>query len=428
VTIPKTEKKSSGEKKLPDLLYVFMQTLFRQGKKWSHILATPLLSFPKSFFSSQTHLLKGFSNFRPRQKVLDVINQELKGVGKGKAGAFFVLDLPQLDKNVREWKELFPTVRPFLAVKANSHQDILQRFAQTPFTGFDVASPNEIEDILSLPARVDPDRLIFAHPMKQLSHIQQAYDRGIRKTVFDSSHELEKLRQVATDWKLFLRFKVDDRGAQCPLSNKYGALDEECEELFAMAKRLGLHISGLNFHCGSGGIPATFLQAGDKLPRLIEQARSLGHRIDTIDIGGGFKNETIVPIANLLRKPIANWDAQGITVMSEPGRYFVSQIQTLVVQVIGKKQRDGKQLLHIADGLYRSFNALLYDHSVILDENNGIPTILAGQTCDGGDATECRLPPCDIYDWLVFPSCGAYTSAASTVFNGFPLNEFIVIQ
>jgi ornithine decarboxylase len=55
-----------------------------------------------------------------------------------------------------------------------------------------------------------------------------------------------------------------------------------------------------------------------------------------------------------------------------------------------------------------------------------VPRILFGSTCDGGDiiSKQIQLPETlSEGDWIVWPRMGAYTSAATTRFNGIPFNE-----
>ena len=52
-----------------------------------------------------------------------------------------------------------------------------------------------------------------------------------------------------------------------------------------------------------------------------------------------------------------------------------------------------------------------------------------GQTCDGLDCIvkDAELPELNVGDWLVFPDMGAYTVSAASTFNGFekPVSHFL---
>ena len=85
----------------------------------------------------------------------------------------------------------------------------------------------------------------------------------------------------------------------------------------------------------------------------------------------------------------------------------------------------------VNDGLYASFNCMIYDHPsiqpvIMLDtaSTDTTPMFKAsiwGPTCDGLDCImkEVELPLLNTGQWIVFPNMGAYTCAAGSDFNGF---------
>lgn len=60
--------------------------------------------------------------------------------------------------------------------------------------------------------------------------------------------------------------------------------------------------------------------------------------------------------------------SSNVTIIAEPGRYFVTSAFTLVAFVHSKREiRDpntgmSNNMYYINDGVYGSFNAILYDH------------------------------------------------------------------
>merc|ERR1712118_243293 len=87
---------------------------------------------------------------------------------------------------------------------------------------------------------------------------------------------------------------------------------------------------------------------------------------------------------------------QSIRVIAEPGRFFAQSCATLCVEVISVcRSDDGTQRYYLNDGLYGSFNCLLYDHATVssgpflLGGAAGRPIVdgaFFGPTCDGFDA------------------------------------------
>jgi ornithine decarboxylase len=130
-----------------------------------------------------------------------------------------------------------------------------------------------------------------------------------------------------------------------------------------------------------------------------------------------------------IRSALANLD-DAVRVIAEPGRFFAHGCATLCVEVISVSQSDdGTRRYYLNDGLYGSFNCLLYDHATVskgpflLKDADGSRPIVDGAffgpTCDGFDALfERRMVELRVGDVLLFPEFGAYTSAAASGFNG----------
>jgi len=321
---------------------------------------------------------------------------------------------------------------------------------------FDCASQSEIESVLSL--GVPPTRIVYANPCKPKSHIDYARRHGVLRTTFDSESELYKIKSVGgncKDWQLILRIWVDDKDAQCQLSNKYGAHSNECYRLLSLAKNLDLNVIGISFHVGSGAKMTAFKQAVRDSKKIFDLGVDLTHPMSLLDIGGGFpgtcdpnpaNGPSLSEISKLIRPELRrNWGK--VELIAEPGRYFCSEAQTLATQIIGKRIRSSKddgadvREYYINDGLYQSFNCMLYDHSVLLEEGQGdeespssakpkYRSAIFGQTCDGLDQISkgILLPELRVGDWLTVPNMGAYTNGASSQFNGFPLNNCVVLD
>ncbi|KAM3940615.1 ornithine decarboxylase 1-like [Leptodactylus fuscus] len=127
-------------------------------------------------------------------------------------------------------------------------------------------------------------------------------------------------------------------------------------------------------------------------------------------------------------------DAEGVKIISEPGRYFVTSAFTAALNVIGKKEEfvadgklDRKLSYYLNDGLFGTFwpfeprptkLKLLKDfhHSQKL-----FPSRLWGPCCVDQDLIleEVSLPDLEIGDWIIFLNMGAYSISKPSTFNGF---------
>jgi ornithine decarboxylase len=246
----------------------------------------------------EVHVLRGFSSYRPRDRVIEAIREKVTSSSSEhqQQDSFFVIDLDRVRHKFENWRKCFPNVKPHYAVKANPNPSLLRLMSDELKLNFDCASQTEIDAVLTL--GVSPNRIVYANPCKPPSHIDYARRKGVFKTTFDSESELYKIKSIGAnkDWQLILRIWVDDKDAQCQLSNKYGAHSStsdyygahttECEYLLSLAKTLGLNVVGISFHVGSGAKSTAFKQAVVDSKRIFDFGKEkLRHPMSILDIG-----------------------------------------------------------------------------------------------------------------------------------------------
>jgi len=304
--------------------------------------------------------------------------------------------------------------------------------------------------------------IVYANPAKMTHMLDFAVKNDVCMTVFDGEDELHKIASIPNNEKLqlLLRLTTDDKASICRFSKKFGCPVEESTKLLEVAKSLGLNVAGVSFHVGSGcGDSAAYSTALAHARRVFEEAERLGMApMHIVDLGGGFPGDTggyggpgmptFQDLAVAIRKGIEEFteglsrDISTVRFIAEPGRYFVSASTTIVTKVYSRKGGNNPyQALYVDDGVYGSFNNVVYDHALpvpkrLLDavqehlafgyetnKDNLIPTAVFGPTCDGLDqmcALETTsLPRCDVNEWLIWENQGAYTHTASFVFNGY---------
>lgn len=95
------------------------------------------------------------------------------------------------------------------------------------------------------------------------------------------------------------------------------------------------------------------------------------------------------------------------------------------------------RMYYINDGVYGSFNCILYDHQVVIPQPlNEYPgseyysSSVWGPTCDGLDQVveNVRLPDMKLGDWIIFEDMGAYTLPVASPFNGFPIPKVHIVM
>jgi len=342
--------------------------------------------------------------------------------------AFYVINLKTIIEKYNQWKQELPMVTPYYAVKCNPDPVILSLLTRLG-CNFDCASKYEIEQVLDLNVR--PDQIIYANPTKMVSHIEYARQVQVKLMTFDNSDELEKIAKCYPEAELVLRIVTDDREAKCRFSSKFGARLNDCPSLFEKGKSLGLNIVGVSFHVGSGGASSnSFLKALYNCKNILDVGKTYGFSMRLLDIGGGFPGDShnFKQIASSIRPVLENLFSD-IQIIAEPGRYFVTESHTLVCSIFARRIIDDSQILYyVADGVYQSFNCILYDHvepQVHLlnrpDNDKIYKSTIFGPTCDSLDCIlkDIDLPRLEIGDWVYFPNMGAYTVAAASNFNSF---------
>lgn len=394
-------------------------------------------------------------------------------VAEGEIGAFNLYDINIVRDQLNRFRRNLPRVQPFYAVKCNPNEKVVSLLASEG-CNFDCASKAEIEIVCRNGG--SPDRIIFANPCKQPSHVAFAAATGVEISTFDGADELFKIAALQPNARLIVRVMVDDSHAVCTMSQKYGAPLSQLPELLSVAKSLDLDVIGVSYHVGSGSKSAQpFADAVRTARGAFDLAAQHGFTFSLLDIGGGFpgalqaeapdnapllafpqsldahKPPTFEEIAAVLRPALDEHFpvGSGVQIIAEPGRYMVMSSSTLMTNIIGRKFANKglpneRPMYFVNDGLYGSFNCVLYDHkqprplplfaspqaaSREQDTAHYSECSVWGSTCDGMDcvAKDARLPLLSVGDWIRWPNMGAYTSAAGSNFNGMdrPVNYYL---
>ncbi|KAH0789653.1 Pyridoxal-dependent decarboxylase, pyridoxal binding domain containing protein [Histomonas meleagridis] len=364
--------------------------------------------------------------------------------------AFWVADLNCPRESLSLWEENLPDVKPFYAMKCCDEPNLLKFLARRG-AGFDCASKVEIQTILKL--GVDPSNILFSHPLKSYSAIRYAKDQGVKRMVYDTKEELEKILKIYPDAEVYLRVKPKFTNAKIQLSDKFGASTEEIDPLLKITKEYGAKFIGFSFHVGSlCDDVTTFQVALNYVSDLKSQAERYGLHVRFIDIGGGFlppnapSNYKFEEIAKAINRAIEeNFDEADIEFCAEPGRFIASEYMDLHLPIICARQFNDindklVQSVYIPDGMYGAFNSLSYDHAephFDMYRKNGkgddsfkISTTLWGQTCDSADVIYDSMmwPKMEIGDYLSIRKFGAYTYSPTSFFNGFNHHKVFVVN
>ena len=374
-------------------------------------------------------------------------SRQLQALAHSHGTPIVIIDHDIIRANYAAFKKHLPKVQAYYAVKANAEPAIVRTLYRAGGS-FDVASLPEFmlvyENIKNLPPKQQQDfiwdKIIYANPTKPRETLE-ALDQYKPLVTYDNLTELKKIKQYAPHAGVVLRLRVPNTGSMVELSSKFGCDPGEAVDLIAAAFNLGLVVEGLSFHVGSQCTNfQNFVQALDMAAAVMKEAKSRGHEIKILDIGGGFPaayNKHVKPFSALAKKINAEIDRlfpAHIEILAEPGRFLVATAATSIARIIGKAVRDGKTCYYIDDSVYHTFSGIIFDHCQyhLNAFKKGKAEICAvfGQTCDALDTISLseELPPLDIDDLVYSENIGAYSNASATWFNGFPPAKVIHVN
>jgi ornithine decarboxylase len=373
--------------------------------------------------------------------------QKLQALAREHGTPVVIIDHDIIRQNYASFKKHLPKVQAYFAVKANAEPAIVRTLYKAG-ASFDVASLPEFmlvyENIKHLPKKEQQDfiwdKIIYANPTKPKETLR-ALDEYKPLVTFDNQAELRKIKQYAPHAGVVLRLRVPNTGSMVELSSKFGCDPGEAVDLILEAFKLGLVVEGISFHVGSQCTNfQNFVQAIDISAAVMKEAKSRGHEIKILDIGGGFPapyNRHVKPFSALARKINAEIDRlfpEDIQILAEPGRFLVASAATSIASIIGKAVRDAKTCYYIDDSVYHTFSGIIFDHCQyhLQAFKKGKKEVCAvfGQTCDALDTISLSeaLPELEIEDLVYSENIGAYSSASATWFNGFPPAKIVHIN
>ncbi len=337
------------------------------------------------------------------------------------------------------------------AQKANSSHAILRLLVETG-VALDAVSAGEIQRALAV--GVAPGEITFCADVLDAGALEVL--AGAAVTVVAGSRDmLPQLARVQPGAKLWLRVnpgygagghaKVTTGGEH----SKHGIWHTELGAAVQQARHLGLEVTGLHIHVGSG-FGAEDFQASAHA--LVEGARCVGPSLSSISAGGGLPvpyrdDEPEFDLAAHarafahareqieldLRRPIA--------MEVEPGRFLVAQSGVLLTTVQATKFQ-GREYYALVDAgfhtlvrpaMYAAFHRI---EPLVKRPGATRPTWVAGPLCETGDVLSSDgarpaarpLSPLEVGDLLLVRDVGAYGSSMASRYNSQPLPAEVLID
>lgn len=383
--------------------------------------------------TKKSEILKKFISTRRLKK--------FREFAKNKQTPFLVLDLKRVAEKYKELHRLMPFGKIYYAVKACPVNGVVKTLYDLG-SNFDVASANEISQVMKL--GIPPSKLSFGNTIKKEKDIAYAYQKGIRLFATDSFSDVYKLARKAPKSNVMFRILIEGKGADWPLSRKFGAHPDFIYKLIKEAKSLGLKPYGLSFHVGSQQRDIGQWDNAIALCRyLFDALRPDGIKLKAVNIGGGFPTRYIQPTASprnyakLIKKYLKeDFGSDEIEVMMEPGRSITGDAGVIFAEVVlvsKKSETQDVRWVYLDIGKFGGLIETLDEsikYPIYIEGKESEPktseVIIAGPTCDSHDILyenfKYKLPDnLKEGDRVNIFSAGAYTMSYSAIsFNGFP--------
>ena len=335
------------------------------------------------------------------------------------------------------------------AVKANSNIGILNVMAKLG-SGFDIVSQGELERVLE--AGGEASKVVFSGVAKSRAEIMRALEVGIRCFNVESVAELHHINQIAGEMgkiaPISLRVNPDVDAHTHPYistglkENKFGVSVDEAREVYKLAATLPhVKITGMDCHIGSQLTELQpFLDATDRLIRLIEQLKEDGITLKHLDLGGGlgvtYTDETPPhpsDYAAALLNKLKGYE--NLEIILEPGRAIAANAGILVAKVQYLKSNESRNFAITDTGMNDMIRPALYEAYMniieidrTLEREKAIYDVV-GPVCETSDflGKQRELAIAE-GDYIAQRSAGAYGASMSSNYNSRPRTAEVLVD
>ena len=335
------------------------------------------------------------------------------------------------------------------AVKANSNIGILNVMAKLG-SGFDIVSQGELERVLA--AGGEASKVVFSGVAKSRAEIMRALEVGIRCFNVESIAELYRINQIAGEMgkvaPISLRVNPDVDAHTHPYistglkENKFGVSVDEAREVYKLAATLPhVKITGMDCHIGSQLTELQpFLDATDRLIRLMEQLKEDGITLKHLDLGGGlgvtYTDETPPhpsDYATALLNKLKNYE--DLEIILEPGRAIAANAGILVAKVQYLKSNESRNFAITDTGMNDMIRPALYEaymNIIEIDRTLGREKAIydvVGPVCETSDflGKQRELAIAE-GDYIAQRSAGAYGASMSSNYNSRPRTAEVLVD
>lgn len=354
--------------------------------------------------------------------------------------SFYIYDESLISKNIEKFKSVpYLKTTIYFASMANDNPILLKKLQQTGM-GIFVNSRKHLQ--LGLDCGFTAEKIIFASTGVSNINMELIIDKGIHLNI-DSKDQLVQYGELNPGGSIGIRLNIDEKSKNnifSGMESRIGVLESELDDIFAIAGRYQLNITGTHVYLG------TDVTSLNDLLESVDKTLILSDRFDNlqfIDFGGGFpleeerfdfeqyKNEISQRMTIYSQKR-----GRGIDLILEPGRAMFGNTAFFLAQVTDVKERPDRYLV------CANASASLIPRAMFYEDYNPVEPInkdetemfdkkvdIVGSTTYSRDfmGKSLKMPRVKVGDWLQFKYAGSYCYSMITRFLGQTIpSEFLL--
>jgi len=353
------------------------------------------------------------------------------------------------------------------AQKANANLAVLDLVRRAGAL-VDAVSAGEIERALAagFPAQGDPPPIVYVADVFDRDALELVVEHGIAVNC-GSPDMIEQYGERVPGGEIALRVNPGFGHGHHRKTNtggehsKHGVWHEELEACVERAARVGLRITGVHVHIGSGADTEHLALVAEACASF---ARRVGPSVRAISAGGGLPTpyrdgdpevdvDAYFRVWDAARRRLAAELGHPVRLEIEPGRYLVAEAGWLIAEVRAVKRTSAHTFYLVDAGFNTLARPVLYGayHPMAIApasaaggargaaepaERNELDVVVGGPLCESGDiftqdeggvVRTQRLPEARVGDFLVIGCAGAYGFVMSSNYNAKPLPAEVLI-
>jgi diaminopimelate decarboxylase len=347
------------------------------------------------------------------------------------------------------------------SIKACSNINILKLMAAAG-SGFDVVSGGEL--YRAKQAGADCSKIVYAGVGKTDKEITEALAAGIGYFNIESEAEIANLivlaKKAGKKTKAALRINPDikyDSHKNITTGVKETKFGVDIERALNVFAKYGdddhVDLCAVHVHLGSGGKTIDpYVDAVKKILSVIDELRNKGHRVEALDLGGGYgadyESDTVPSAMEYAKGIVPLLKGKNLKLILEPGKSIIANAGIMLTRTLFKKTGGAKKFVIVDAGMNDLIRPCLYEafHFIWpagVNENfvpqkrianlsiDGTEVVdVVGPVCEGTDyfARDRAMPPVERGDLIAVFTAGAYGYTMSSNYNSRPMAAEVLVD